>query len=809
MLQYDRQLTISTAGSRTAANWAASTVWWSELISRLQTPQRGAETMADYLALPKSQQDALKDCGGFVGGALLGGRRKASCVQGRDLLTLDLDSIPSGSADEVLRRLDGLGCGYAVYSTRKHRPDAPRLRVCVPTDRTASADEYEPLLRKLAALGGLLPWCDPSTFEAARLMYWPSVCADAEYICHYADRPFLAADGVLALYSDWRDVSSWPQVPGATKTVRRAAARQEDPTTKSGVAGAFCRTYNIYGAMETYLPGVYLPTNTPGRYTYAGGSTTGGAVVYDDGQYLYSHHATDPCSGKLVNAFDLVRLHRFGDLDDDAKPGTPVGRLPSYTEMQSLAVGDSAVAALLNSERYQTAVAAFGGDGGDGAVRTTTGQSDDSWMQKLELHKKTGLPDRTINNVKTIVQYDPLLRGRVRLDLFSDSYVAQGPLPWELRRDETGLFRWTDRDDRGLRNYLEMVYQLKGRELVEDGLGEAAASLAFDPVREYLASCRWDGDKRLDRLYIDYLGADDSPYTRAVTRKAFVAAVARAMEPGTKFDNMVVVCGRQGIGKSTLHAKMGRGWFSDSLKTFDGKEAAELIQGVWICEISELEAMSRTDIRVIKSFLSKLDDQYRAAYARKTEKHPRRCVFFGTTNDRDYLKDPTGNRRFWPIETDRQPPSKSVFRDLDESVVAQLWAEATYYWRVGEPLYLASDLEAEADLRRGEHFDVDPLRGQIEMFLAQPVPSDWQSWSVTRRRMYWSGALTTGGELVPRDRVCALEIVRECIGDTRAVIPRQDSNRITAILQSLPGWERVSAARFGDYGIQRGFRRVN
>lgn len=129
--------------------------------------------------------------------------------------------------------------------------------------------------------------------------------------------------GILAAYGDWKDISQWPQVPGEDSAARRRLARQEDPTAKRGVIGAFCRTYSVTQAMERFIPGMYEETDIPGRYTYTGGSTAGGAIVYDEDRFLYSHHATDPCSGLLVNAFDLVRLHKYGDLDGDAKEGTP------------------------------------------------------------------------------------------------------------------------------------------------------------------------------------------------------------------------------------------------------------------------------------------------------------------------------------------------------------------------------------------------------------------------------------------------------------------------------------------------------
>lgn len=335
---HDRQITISVGASRKATNWKNQTLQLSELYEKLRVPARGTETYQEYISLKKPQQDELKDVGGFVGGALNGPRRKGSAVAGRDIITLDFDNIPAGGTEDILRRVEGLGCGYCVYSTRKHHPAAPRLRIILPLDRTVTADEYEPIARKMAQYIGI-EYADPTTFEPSRLMYWPSVCADGEYVFTFADKPMASADGLLAQYIDWRDISQWPQVPGAAVNAPKLAAKQGDPEEKTGIVGAFCRIYSIYDAMDKFLPGIYAPTDTPDRYTYTGGSTTGGAVVYDGGKFLYSHHATDPCSGKLVNSFDLVRLHLFGEKDDDPsiKPDTPTNRMPSYTAMCELA----------------------------------------------------------------------------------------------------------------------------------------------------------------------------------------------------------------------------------------------------------------------------------------------------------------------------------------------------------------------------------------------------------------------------------------------------------------------------------------
>lgn len=544
-MQYNRKLQISTAGTRKAMHWPKSEITWSEFAEKLKTPVRGAETLEQYLALPKSQQDELKDVGGFVGGTFEGDRRKAAGVVGRDLITLDLDNIPAGQTDDILRRVDGLGCAAAVYSTRKHSGYAPRLRVIIPIDRTGSADEYEPAARKLASLIGI-EFCDPTTFEASRLMYWPSCSSNSQYVAEIYDKPFCSLDGVLGMYGDWHDISQWPQVPGSEAIERRRLAKQEDPTTKRGIIGAFCRSYTITQAMEKFIPGMYEETAVPGRYTYTGGSTAGGAVIYDGDLFLYSHHATDPCSGLLVNAFDLVRLHMFGDKDGEVKEGTPVSKYPSFMMMSRMAQDDPKVSELLSKERYEQAKEAF-----KTPEQKEPGPDYDlSWLSKLT-KDGNGRYEKTINNAVLVLENDPLLKGRIVTDEFASCGMVLGRVPWDQRDEKR---RWTDVDDAGYYRYVEVFYGLTGREKLDHALMIVSAQNRINDVKHYLEDLQWDGIRRLDTLLSDYLGAEDTPYTRAVMRKSLCAAVGRAVVGGIKYDYMPIFTGPQGIGKSTFLA---------------------------------------------------------------------------------------------------------------------------------------------------------------------------------------------------------------------------------------------------------------
>lgn len=799
-MQFDKKITITTGASRKATVWKAQSMLWSELVTRLGTPVRSTETLAQYLQFPKSKQDELKDVGGFVGGTFIGEKRKSDKVSGRDLITLDMDSIPAEGTNAVLQRIAALGCGYCVYSTRKHEPAKPRLRAVFPLDRTCTPDEYEPIARKLAQLIGI-EFCDPTTFQASRLMYFPSVCADSQYIYSWEDKPVLSADGMLALYGDWRNIAEWADVPNAPQLRKKMAAKQGDPTEKSGIVGAFCKVYDIHGAMERFLPGVYTETAQSDRYTYSGGSTTGGAVVYEDGKFIYSNHATDPAGGRLCNAFDLVRLHRFSDKDADVKEGTPTVKLPSYAAMCELAASDGAVTTLLTKERRDKAAAEFGSP-------VETGAADGNWESALSVNS-TGLIRSTIDNILIILENDPLLKGRLAFDEFSNRVLIKGAVPWDKRENSRD---WNDTDDAGMRHYLEKAYGITGVNKIMDACSLCCRRHSFNAVVDWLKALpAWDTVPRLDTLFIDYLGAADTPYTRAVARKSFTAAVARAMQPGVKYDTMPILSGPQGIGKSTLLKIMAGGWFNDSLDSFDGKEACEMIQGSWLIELGELNGLSKSESGQVKQFLSKTDDIYREPYGRRTGRYPRRCVFFGTSNEKEYLRDSTGGRRFLPIDCMVQKPTKSVFTELADEV-QQIWAEALARWQIGEKLYLEGETAKAAMVQQESHREQNAKEGIIREFISRKVPADWGRRSIQQRKMFWANEFGSADEsaLVERTRVCALEIWVECFGGDVRYMKKSDAREINDILSRAEGWKRTEGTeRYGaDYGVQRGYAKV-
>lgn len=790
-----RPLTLAVGKSRFSQHWKNMEFTWPKLVKRLQDTIRTGETLTEFLNLPKSRQDEIKDVGGFVGGTLKAGRRKIENMGWRDVITLDMDYAPVEFEVMIQKVLKGKT--YLIYGTHKYSPTAPRIRIVIPAARGMTPDEYQAVSRRLAADIGM-DFFDDTTYEPHRLMYWPSTPDDIEYYCKDYAGEWVNPDAVLARYQDWQDQAQWPESSRVFTVLKKRAEKQADPCEKKGLIGAFCRTYTVEEAMEKFIPGVYVRCDgAENRYTFAEGSTTGGAIIYDE-KFLYSHHSTDPCCEQLVNAFDLVRIHKFLSLDDDVNPATPPIRRPSYLAMLELAGADGAVRKTVLKEKMAEAETEF----------EDIPDDDDAWMERAEV-TKSGTLKKLPENVILVLQHDKRLAGKVRLDRFSHRIMVTKDLPWhKIARD--GRW-WGNSDDSGLRNYLSRKFKIDGKGIIDDALREVLQVTSIHVVREYLESLpAWDRTERLDTLMIDYLGAEDTEFNRVVTRKALVAAVTRIMEPGCKFDYVLTLIGKQGLGKSYIWKRLGKGWTSDSVNTVTGKEAMEQIQGAWIIELAELAALRKAELEAVKQFITKQDDSFRPAYGREVEHYDRQCIFVATTNQPDFIRDATGGRRWWPMQVGVIPRKLSPFEDLTDSTVDQIWAEAMTAYMLGEDLYLDDRMEEVARGLQQEHTEESPWAGIIRAYVDRLLPDNWETMDIEARREFIQAGENSfdqpEGRNV-RDKVCALEVWVEAIGGQPKAMGRLQSMEISNVLRNLEGWEPVSTSRFDIYGIQRGFRR--
>ena len=786
----DTTIIIATGKSRSARSWKSEKMTWSALANKLAEPTVTNETATEYAKMSKADQGRKKDVGGFVGGYIPGnGRRIRGAVKERYLITLDADNPGEDFIVDLDMELGGME--YVLYSTHSHTADNPRYRVIIPVDRPMTPDEYQAVSRRIADNIGI-EFFDPSTHQAERLMYWPSHPKDVKYVYQHSEGSLVSVDTYLSTYRDWRDTSLWPTSEKESQIRLDAAKKQGNPLEKKGLIGAFCRSYSITEAIHKFLPGVYEPTAVEDRYTYVAGSSVGGLVIYDNDTFAYSNHATDPISGKLVNAFDLVRIHLFGDKDPADE--TSVTKLPSYKDMIDFVNEDGAAPILLDKERMA-----------DMEFEDIT-DDDEDFLSKLK-RDKNGTPESDVFNCLVVLKQDPSLKGKIRLDEFAHRLVVIDDLPWR-DKDETPY--WTDTDDACLRNYFATKYLIKGKGIIDDALQEVTQDNKFHPVREYLRGITWDGECRLDTLFIDYIGAEDTEYIRAVTRKWMCGAVARVMDPGVKFDTAIVLYGSQGLGKSLILERLGRKWFNNSLVDIKTKDALEQIQGSWIVELAELAPTYKNDNEIVKAFISRTSDRFRSPYGRRTEEYPRQCVFAGSTNNLMFLKDRTGNRRFWPITGDKDRKTKNSW-ELSKDDIDQIWAEAFVYWSEGEPLVLEGALEEKALRIQLSHTEGGELVGLIEEYLDMLLPEDWETMDIYDRRDYVAnyGDDDHCGS-VQRERVCALEIWCEVLGGDRKNLQNAKAREIIDILQSTPGWnpytKGAGKARFGRlYGPQRAF----
>ena len=788
ILQHDKALDIATGNSRKTKTWKNKTVKWSDLLDRLSTTTRTPETMAEYKAMGQTKQSEVKDVGGFVGGYCNNGSR--SDIRHRSILCLDADFADA----ELWPDWELIfGCAAAVYSTHKHTPEKPRLRLVIPLSRNVDPDEYQAIGRRVASALGIDKF-DDTSYQPQRMMYWPSTSQDGDYFFKSVDAPFLDADAELATYYDWRDISSWPMSSRVAEVTKRTTAKQQDPLEKKGLVGAFCRAYYpIQEAIEAYVPH-YQPCDEPNRYTYTEGSTAAGVVIYDD-KYSYSHHATDPASMQTVNAWDLVRLHRFHELDENVDPDKPVSQRPSYKAMAEMVTKDRRVRAQIIADRQAETLEDF-----DTPVEDSL-QAED-WRERLDITEK-GAIAQTIGNAVTILQHDPNLAGCLAFDEMANNNVTLSSLPWRKVKDPSP---WVDPDDAALRYYLERTYGLTGKDRIFDAVNVVAQQNSFHPVKDYLAECVWDGVPRVETLLIDYMGAEDTKYTRTVTRKVMAAAVARIYQPGCKFDHMLTLRGAQGLGKSSFIGKLGGPWFSDTLTTVQGKEAYEQVQGVWILEVGELAGMKKSEVEAIKQFITKRSDRFRPAYGRRTQEFPRQCILVGSTNETQFLRDTTGNRRFWVVDTPNEP-AHDFWTELTPEVIRLIWAEAVNLYKNGETLYLSKEMEKVARDVQKNYEEENPKAGIVADYLDRLLPPGWEDMDIYSRRQWLE---TDAVGTVERTTVCTFEIWAEALGGNPDRIDRYATKEVSDIMTGLSEWKRQGNKKITirPYGRQKYYERT-
>jgi predicted P-loop ATPase len=334
-----------------------------------------------------------------------------------------------------------------------------------------------------------------------------------------------------------------------------------------------------------------------------------------------------------------------------------------------------------------------------------------SWVTRLET-TRTGYKNTAYNLyliMKNLNAEDPSAQCVFAYDEFNQANMYTFRPPWgELSDVGRELI---DLDDIRIQTWLSKEW---GVEASEQRIAAITLQLGkennFHPVQRYLKSLKWDGKERLNKLLSTYCGAvGDTRYLADVGRKFMCAGVARVMNAGVKFDHILILEGNQGIGKSTFVKVLSSPWDSDSLGDISNKDVIDNMRGKWIIELGELASMNRAESNELKAFITRQADVVRKAYGKRSQSYPRQCIFVGTTNDDEYLKDVTGGRRFWCVATKKFEIEK-LQRDRD-----QLWAEAFVTYSLGEALYLDdAEVRAYAEEEQGDRFVVDEIQRMVK-----------------------------------------------------------------------------------------------
>lgn len=858
-LDYNKKLLRISVGGSNRGVVTNGEATWSKIRNNLSYPVVTEETFEQYLDMDVSSKNDLKNINGYwIGAHCRNNSRARHNLSSRDLLCFDIDNVSLYDGDLLSELCNGETLlneyEFFIHTTRSHAPRAPRIRVVFPLVNPIEIHHYEALGRFMAfQLDPEMATVARESFYPSQMMYNPSCSIDMEehyFTYHNKGKwldpmPFLESMDV----DDWALRANWPRQEG--EELRARADKAEWPLDKKGIVGAFCNAYDIHEAIATFLPDIYEPVDYASenpRYKYLKGSGADGAIVYDDGVFLYSHHASDPAYLLNCNAYDLVRLHLFGYEDEKilAMPEQkrpPVSRWPSTKEMMKFVEDDERVdvvgarrmvpveACFADLDELQTDVDvrnedeyAFDqllGDLGLEPDKETEKtdllgrQGDDAWTEKLDLNRSKLLKN-TPYNVMLISQNDKRLAGAFAFNELYQNVVVVRPVKSRIDglrdldlKDRVDGDKLQDRHIEWVRTFLSSPcfpknkgYGLKVSDQdVRSQVYESAIANSYHPVRRYLNSLEWDGVNRLDTLFSRYCGCDDNQYTREAARLTLAGAVARVYEPGCKFDYAVILEGNQGVRKSTFVRALAKNpkWFTDMHTNLaDKQKVVESTMGFWWVELPELSVFGQRDAREIKQFISGEEDTVRLAYRRDAMTYKRQCIFMGTVNGQQYLSDETGNRRFWPIEV----KVKHIDIDALEEEIDQLYAQAVaIYKEMREaqptgllPLYLSQ--EATDIAERVQSSKLQTTRGEVagadlSKTLNKPLPAE----SVVSGDLQIMPSLTEE-TMVIRNVISARCVWSEVYGKPVETMSRRDLWQLNEAMAAMTDWECIGRARY-------------
>lgn len=783
------QILWGNAGRETR-EWTPGVVTWADIVMEWTDPANLARA---------------KDTTGYVFGTFIetrvnhnrsgpaelctGYHRKRSAVVDRSAIVLDADYPEADFLDKVQ---DSFPYAALIHSTWSHTELNPRYRLIIPLDRPVERDDYERVAQVLMEDFGVSQF-DASAAIPNQFSYLPAAEDPDQFEALVLPGQPLPLDSLA------------DRVPTYEGRPRPHINRKKrDPFELPGIVGAFNRVYDDWDELiETFdLP---YTAEGEGRYRFNGTHGAAGAGPIADMPGLwYSHHANDPAAHVACSAFDLVRIHQHGHLDEDAAPDTPVNRLPSYGAASTAAQADGEVEA--EAERHSSAQIsedlrdAFGGDNawdgedGDGEDSTGGDPLDTQWLGRLQRNARDSSIRDTMHNWDLLVAHDPVLRSLWFNDLTANVHADVFP-PGRSAPD--GVLNTAARDS--VRSYLERTYAgfKPSAARVDQVINDTSMARRRNLVRTWIEELpEWDGTPRVET---SMPGVEPTPHSRMVLRKALVGAIARIMDPGCKWDHVLVLTGKEGLYKTTWVEKMANGW-SDTLGAIDNKDTLLRMRSKWIMVAEEGHSLRKADNDAIKEFITRREDSYRTPYDRAPATYKRHNVIWMTTNDQTFLRRAEGNRRFLVLNVTRRFPAKV----LTDEYIEQVWAEALYLYNNGEALFLSDEEAQMASSEREAYTEEDAQLGDISEYLETRVDGDWGE-MFPEQRMRWladvrEGFRAEGDHAITE--VCTRQIWAEAFGQTRPP-QRKDLLEITTVMQRMPGWTRAPGRkRIKGYGQQ-------
>ena len=809
--------------------------------------KRTREKYSEYINADKQTQLNIKDVGGFIGGETEGNRRVNGIKIRRQILTLDIDTKHPNVLEYLKRNID-FYC--LVHSTHRHNQDENRFRIVAPLSRVVNEDEYEALGRRIAfqientkteTFKGLF---DETTFQPNRLMFFPSVSADGEYICELLNLDMvdqktniIDVDKTLEQYLDHNDIYEWFKPDKVNQEqIGRNALSNKNPLKAKGLVGAFNRTYSVSAAIEKFLQDFYRKEKN-GRYTFLNGDSVGGGIILNDDTIFYSHHGTDPANMYYRSAFDLVRIHKFGSYDKGFTPEKEIEndvleKTDSFMAMiefcrsipEVVEHSDANISLVQRMEQQEEYLNSTFMDDVDQPDQDTEGEEDKkdkSWVVQLD-----GLNSK-LAKLDIIFTHDESIGKLFYFDTFRDNICFNRKPFWH--REFTEGMALQDKDMAHIRVHLDKVYGIRGEKMIDDSIIVEADKIQKNKVLDYFESLKWDGEERLETFFPKFFKVALNPFTRVAFKYWLVGAVSRIYKAGSPMDYLLIIKGKQGIGKSLFFKKLATMDFSkptdhlysDTKIDFDrAKDSYEQLEGIWIYEWKELAGMNMSEQESIKAFVDKTEDKFRRSYGRRNVEIKRRVAFGGSTNERTPLRDRTGNRRFLVMDANLKQ-NECYIKDptlFTQEYKDQLIAEAIHLYKEGFDIFNWTEEQMMYwDKSNEDNLATNDLLGSVESYINMRRPSNWYSMSLNAMQEYAEKydyenetpnmSFYEPDDINPPEKLCMQEIWKIGLKQRDVTINRFHRDLIIQALDHL-GWElNKSQTRFGIFGSQQTIRR--